>query len=144
MAGTLAEATKENFRDLVAEGTTLVDVWGPDCAPCLAMMPFIEQLADERKGSLDVVKLEAPKARRLCMELRVMGLPAFLLFRDGEEIGRLNGAGASEAKGDSLVGRDVGRLHVGRRERRDRNGWEFLTARKSLPWVNVTGSPAPP
>jgi thioredoxin 1 len=62
------------------------------------MMPFIEQLADERKDQLDVVKLEAPKARRLCMELRVMGLPAFLLFRDGEEIGRLNGAGATEAK----------------------------------------------
>lgn len=93
----LTEATKENFRDLVAEGTTLVDVWGPDCQPCLAMMPLVERLAEERAGDFAVVKLEAPKARRLCMELRVMGLPAFVLFRDGEEIGRINGAGVTGA-----------------------------------------------
>jgi thioredoxin 1 len=35
------------------------------------------------------VKLEAPKARRVCMELRLMGLPAFLLYRDGQEVGRI-------------------------------------------------------
>ncbi|MDQ3462767.1 MAG: thioredoxin family protein [Actinomycetota bacterium] len=88
--GTVTEATKEDFRDLVAEGLVLVDVWGPDCRPCLALMPHVERLAEERP-ELSVVKLEAPKARRLCMELRVMGLPAFVLFRDGEEVGRTNG-----------------------------------------------------
>jgi len=98
MAGALTEATRETFRDLVAEGTTLVDVWGPDCQPCLAMMPFIERLAAERAGEFKTVKLEAPKARRVCIELRVMGLPAFLLFRDGEELGRINGADLNESK----------------------------------------------
>ena len=96
MAGAIAEATKETFRDEVAEGTSLVDVWGTDCQPCMALMPFIERLAGEREGELKVVKLEAPKARRLCIELRVMGLPAFLLFKDGEEIGRINGADLTE------------------------------------------------
>ena len=90
MAGTLTQATKENFRELVAEGSTLVDVWGPDCQPCMALLPHVEKLAAERDG-LEVVSLEAPKARRLCMELRVMGLPAFLLFRDGKEVSRLAG-----------------------------------------------------
>ncbi len=98
MAGAVAEATKETFRDLVAEGTTLVDVWGTDCQPCMALMPFVERLAEERAGDLKVVKLEAPKARRLCIEMRVMGLPAFLLFKDGEEVGRINGADLNEAK----------------------------------------------
>lgn len=97
MAGTLTEATRENFRDLVAEGTTLVDIWGPDCQPCLAMMPFIEGLAAERAAEFATIALEAPKARRLCMELRVMGLPAYLLFRDGVEVGRINGAGLTES-----------------------------------------------
>jgi thioredoxin-like negative regulator of GroEL len=90
-ADLISEATKETFRDLVAEGQVLVDVWGPDCQPCLAMMPTVEKLAEESGGSLRVVKLEAPKARRLCMELKVMGLPAFLLFRDGQEVARING-----------------------------------------------------
>ena len=93
----LAEATKENFRDLVAEGTTLVDLWGTDCQTCMALMPDVERLATER-DDVKVVKLEAPKARRLCMELRVLGLPAFLLFHDGEEVGRLAGADITASK----------------------------------------------
>ncbi|HVL04061.1 MAG TPA: thioredoxin family protein [Acidimicrobiales bacterium] len=91
MTDLVAEATKENFRDLVAEGQVLVDVWGPDCQTCLALMPHVEKLAEDSGGGLRVVKLEAPKARRLCMELKLMGLPAFLLFRDGEEVARING-----------------------------------------------------
>ncbi len=84
----LAEATKDNFRELVAEGITLVDLWGTDCQTCMALMPDVERLAGQR-DDVKVVKLEAPKARRLCMELKVLGLPAFLLFRDGEEVSRL-------------------------------------------------------
>ena len=87
----VSEATKENFRDLVAEGQVLVDVWGPDCQSCLRLMPHVEKMAEDSGGTLRVVKLEAPKARRLCMELKVMGLPAILLFRDGEEVARING-----------------------------------------------------
>jgi thioredoxin 1 len=86
--GAVIEVTKENFQEHVRHGTVLVDVWGPSCKPCLALMPHVERLAAECDG-LTVIKLEAPKARRLCMELKVMGLPAFLLFRDGTEVGRL-------------------------------------------------------
>ncbi len=92
----VTEATKDTFHDLVAEGQVLVDVWGPDCKPCLRLMPHVEKLAEDSGGSLRVVKLEAPKARRLCMSLKVMGLPAFLLFRDGEEVARINGPQVTE------------------------------------------------
>lgn len=85
----MVEATKESFQDLVAEGVTLVDVWGPSCVPCIQLMPDVERIEAERDVS--VVKVEAPKNRRLCMDLKVMGLPAFLLFRDGEEFSRLDG-----------------------------------------------------
>ena len=90
MAEAVVEASKDNFRDLVSEGTTLVDLWGTDCQTCLALRPDVERLAVERED-VKVVALEAPKARRLCMELKVMGLPAFLLFREGHEVGRLAG-----------------------------------------------------
>ena len=84
----VTEATKDDFFELVADGTVLVDVWGPSCQRCLALFPHVDALATDRPD-LRVVKLEAPKARRICMELRLMGLPAFLLFRDGQEVGRL-------------------------------------------------------
>jgi len=87
--GALTEATRENFDELVASGTTLVDVWGPDCKPCLALMPHVEKLAEARPD-LNVVKLEASKARRVCIKLGVHGLPTFLLLHDGEEKARLS------------------------------------------------------
>lgn len=88
MSGAVAEATKENFSELVSQGLVLVDVWGPRCAPCIALTPHVERIAEQRTD-LKVVKLDSTKARRLCMELRVRGLPAFLLFQDGQEIARI-------------------------------------------------------
>ena len=87
--GAVNEATRENFDELVASGTTLVDVWGPDCRPCLALKPHVEKLAEAR-DHLTVVMLEAPKARRVCIRLKVHGLPTFLLMNDGEEVARLS------------------------------------------------------
>ncbi len=91
----LTEATRENFDELVESGTTLVDVWGPDCQPCLALMPHVEKLADARADELKVVKLEAPKARRVCINLGVHGLPTFLLMHDGQEVSRLSASSIS-------------------------------------------------
>jgi thioredoxin 1 len=95
--GAVSEATRENFDELVASGTTLVDVWGPECRPCLALKPHVEKLAEAR-DDLTVVMLEAPKARRVCIRLKVHGLPTFLLMHDGEEVARLSASTISPAE----------------------------------------------
>lgn len=95
--GEVLEATREDFRDLVAEGVVMVDVWGPQCKPCMALMPHVARLAEERP-ELKVVKLEASKARRVCIELKVHGLPTFMLLRDGEEVSRLSASEISPAE----------------------------------------------
>jgi thioredoxin-like negative regulator of GroEL len=97
VAGVLGEATKDNFREIVAQGRVLVDVWGPQCAPCIALMPDVEALARSRP-EVTFVKLDSSQARRLCMELRVMGLPAFLLFQDGREVARIAGQDLNAAR----------------------------------------------
>ena len=107
--GALAEATRENFDELVASGTTLVDVWGPECKPCLALMPHVEKLAATR-DDLNVVKLEAPKARRVCIRLGVHGLPTFLLMRDGEEAARLSASTISPAQLNSWLDENLDRI----------------------------------
>lgn len=95
--GAVVDADKETFETLVAEGTVLVDVWGPDCRPCMALMPTVVALAAQR-SDLKVVKVEAPVNRRLCMTLKVMGLPAYLLYVDGSEVSRLTGQDVTEDK----------------------------------------------
>lgn len=86
--GTVTDATREDFDELVSAGLVLVDVWAQSCRPCVALAPHVEEIAANHP-ELAVVKLDASKARRVCMAHQVSGLPTFLLFRDGEEVGRL-------------------------------------------------------
>ena len=69
----------------------LVDYWGPRCGPCLKLMPWVEKLADEVADTTTIVKLNTAENRRLAMNLRVMGLPTFALYCDGQEVQRLTG-----------------------------------------------------
>lgn len=76
---------------LNSKGPVLVDFWGPQCKPCLALMPAIEQFERDYTGRLKVAKVNASENRMLCAKLRVLGLPSFLLYRDGVEVKRLTG-----------------------------------------------------
>jgi thioredoxin len=87
----MVEATPETFKKLTREGSVLVDFWGPRCQPCLQMMPTVEKLEEESAGAVKVVKVNANENRDVCRELRVFGLPTYVLLRDGEEIERLSG-----------------------------------------------------
>jgi thioredoxin 1 len=85
------DATVETYGDLTGEGSVLVDFWGPRCQPCLAMMPTIAKLEEEADGAVRVVKVNSAENRDICRELRVFGLPTYVLMRDGEELERLSG-----------------------------------------------------
>jgi thioredoxin 1 len=85
------DATVETFGDLTGQGSVLVDFWGPRCQPCLAMMPAIADLEEKAGGAVRVVKVNSSENRDICRELRVFGLPTYVLMRDGEELERLSG-----------------------------------------------------
>lgn len=85
------EATVETYGDLTGEGSVLVDFWGPRCQPCLAMMPTIANLEEAADGAVRVVKVNSAENREICRELKVFGLPTYVLMRDGEELERLSG-----------------------------------------------------
>jgi thioredoxin-like negative regulator of GroEL len=83
------DATKENFDELIGSGLVLVDVWAESCRPCVVLGPHMERIASGNPD-LTVVKLDASKARRLCMSLQVRGLPTILLLHDGQEVARIS------------------------------------------------------
>jgi thioredoxin 1 len=87
------EVNTDTFEREVVQSNipVLVDFWGPSCKPCLALMPEIDKIAEDYKQQIKVVKIDASKNRRLCLNLRVMGLPTFLFYSHGSEHQRLSG-----------------------------------------------------
>src|SRR6266480_4268797 len=77
------DAKPDTYKDLTSEGSVFVDFWGPRCQPCIAMMPTIAKLEEEAGGAVRVVKVNSPENRQVCRDLRVIGLPTYILMRDG-------------------------------------------------------------
>jgi thioredoxin 1 len=98
----MQEVTRETYDAAVIAASkdqpVLVDFWGPRCVPCLQLMPWVEELAERTAGALKVVKVNSAASlenRRLCVEHNVMGLPTFIIYRDGAEVRRLTGDGCT-------------------------------------------------
>lgn len=89
----MIEIKSENFEQEVLHSPqpVLVDFWGPQCGPCLALMPKVEALTIRYGDKVKITKVEAPKNRRLCLTLKVLSLPTFLVFKNGKEVDRLSG-----------------------------------------------------
>ena len=72
-------------------------------------MPAVESLAERYGDRVRFVKVNAPENRKVCRDLRVAGLPAYLTMRDGVEVERLTGNGTTAEQIEEAIETAAGR-----------------------------------
>ncbi|MCO6441269.1 MAG: thioredoxin [Nitrococcus mobilis] len=80
------ELTDQNFHTevLQSDRPVLIDYWAEWCAPCKAIGPIIEALAEEYAGRAKVAKLNVDDNPDTPMRYGVRSIPTLMLFKDGE------------------------------------------------------------
>ena len=82
----------ENFNDIIKSGNlTLVDFYATWCGHCKMMHPVLEQLKDELGDSIRIIKIDVDKNEAISSQYRIMSVPTFMLFKNGEVVWRQSG-----------------------------------------------------
>jgi thioredoxin 1 len=93
MANTeIKEMTASELNELLShKGIVFADFSTTWCPPCRAMAPIVERLAARFAGRADVIKIDVDRSDEMASAHGVRGLPTFLLFADGQVVGRVVG-----------------------------------------------------
>lgn len=84
-------ATPENFDQAVDAPIVFVDFWAPWCGPCKMMEPVLNQLETEYGHSIQFVKFNVDQDQELPQKYKVMSMPSFVLFRNGQGVEKVTG-----------------------------------------------------
>lgn len=90
----IVNTTDQDFKADVLESDVpvLVDFWAGWCAPCKAIAPVLEDLANEYAGKLKIVKVDVTSCEDTAVQYNIRNIPALLMFKNGEVIGQQVGA----------------------------------------------------
>lgn len=97
--------TDQNFAQDVLQSSTpvFVDFWASWCAPCLAMGPIVDELAHELDGTkIKIGKMNVDENIETPGTYRVMSIPTFIVFQNGQEVERLVGSMSKDTMKEKL------------------------------------------
>ncbi|TWP22524.1 thioredoxin [Apibacter muscae] len=93
------EINDQTFKNEVIDSNepVLVDFWAEWCGPCRSLSPVIDELSEEFKGKLKVVKIDIDANQNTPVEYGIRNIPTLLFFKNGQLVEKVVGAQPKEA-----------------------------------------------
>ena len=89
--------SKTNDQDFKAdvlecEKLVLVDFWAEWCGPCKAIAPSLEEISEEMKDKIKVVKVNVDENPTVSQSYSIRSIPALMIFKNGKKVSEKMGA----------------------------------------------------
>lgn len=65
--------------------TVLLDFYADWCGPCKMMQPHLDELAEELKDEVKIVRINVDENKELSTELNIRSLPTLMIIKDKEQ-----------------------------------------------------------
>jgi thioredoxin 1 len=75
------------------DGVVLVDFWAEWCAPCRAIAPMLDEIAEEYKDNpkVKIAKLNVDENQSTAQRFGIMSIPNLVIFKNGAPAGNILG-----------------------------------------------------
>ena len=87
----------EGLQRLTPDIPVVADFWAEWCGPCKALEPPLQEIAAEHSEQLKVVKVDIESNPTVTSNYKVLTIPTLIIFKNGQEVERLNGDQTREA-----------------------------------------------
>lgn len=75
---------RDEFNELIKEGTVLVDFFATWCGPCKMLSPVLEEVSEE--SNVLIVKVDVDEAGPLAAQYGIQAVPTLMLFKNGQRV----------------------------------------------------------
>ena len=82
----------------------VVDFWAEWCGPCKQIGPILEEISEEKKSTVRILKLNIDENPEIPQKYNVRGIPTLMLFKEGKLIDTKVGSLPKSALSDWIDG----------------------------------------